>query len=76
MFYKHVRGHGRVKRKTVAKVFADIKIGEIFSHNGTEWLKRSTRTAQVHNGYPSIFYFSKNEILYPNIKVNDDYYGV
>jgi len=55
--------------------FGDIKIGCTFSHNGTLWLKRSTRTAQVHNGYPSIFYFGKKEELYPHIKVDDDYYG-
>ncbi len=56
--------------------FGDIKIGATFKHNGTLWLKRSTRTASVHDGYPSIFYFSKKEEIYPFLKVEDNYYGV
>ncbi len=56
--------------------FDAVKIGDVFSHNGTLWLKRSTRTAQVHDGYPHIAYFSKKEELYPHIRVCDDYYGV
>ena len=60
--------------------FGDIKIGETFKHNGTRWLKRSTRTAKVHYSVAYMktqptFYFSKNEELYPFIAVNDDYYG-
>ena len=56
-------------------LFKDIKIGDIFSHNGTKWLKKSTRTAQVHNGAKVTFYFGKNEVIYPFIKVDDSYYG-
>ncbi len=47
--------------------FQDIKIGHIFSHNGTRWVKQSTRTAIVH-GTKRVFYFSKTEIIYPNIR--------
>ena len=60
--------------------FEDIKIGETFSHNGTRWLKRSTRTAKVHyskaymRSQPT-FYFSKKEVLNDFTVVNDDYYG-
>jgi len=62
------------------QTFNDIKIGDTFSHNGTRWLKRSTRTAKVHDR-PSYmrtqptFYFSKNEQLYPYIRAEDAYYG-
>jgi len=60
--------------------FEDIKIGETFNHNGTRWLKRSTRTAKVHyskaymRSQPT-FYFSKTETLNDFTVVNDDYYG-
>jgi len=62
------------------KTFKDIKIGEVFDHNGTEWLKRSTRTAKVHYGKAYMktqptYYFSKDEQLYPYIRVEDTYYG-
>ena len=61
------------KQKLRERVFSDVKIGETFKFNGTVWLKRSTRTAQVHNGYPQIHYFGKNEILYPQTFLVDYY---
>ena len=60
--------------------FKDIKIGDTFNHNGTRWLKRSTRTAKVHYSKAYMrtqptFYFGKNETLYPFTAVDDSYYG-
>jgi len=50
------------------KTFGDIKINEVFYHNGTRWLKRSSRTAKVHDRpctkTQPIFYFSKTETLH------------
>jgi hypothetical protein len=54
--------------------FQDIKIGHMFEHNGTTWVKQSTRTAVVH-GTKRVFYFSKTEEITPNIKVEEGYYG-
>ena len=60
--------------------FEDIKIGDTFLHNGTRWLKRSTRTAKVHYSKAYMrtqpaFYFGKKEVLYPFLAVDDSYYG-
>ena len=54
--------------------FEEIKINHIFNHNGTRWVKKSTRTAVLHSTN-RVFYFSKKEIIYPFIRVDDEYYG-
>ena len=53
--------------------FKDIKIGERFTHNGTVWTKKSTRTAYISK--TRFFYFSKEEEINPAIVVDDNYYG-
>ena len=53
--------------------FKDIAVGARFVHNGTVYVKRSTRTA----GWSPYrwFYFGMNEMISPNIVVNESYYG-
>ena len=53
--------------------FKDIKIGERFTHNGTVWTKKSTRTAYISK--TRFFYFSKEEEINPKIVVDDSYHG-
>ena len=60
------------------RTFKEVKVGEVFNHNGTRWIKRSTRTAKVHDRAIIIaqmptFYFTKDEVLYPYIRVEEDY---
>ncbi len=62
------------------RVFKDIKIGEVFNHNGTRWIKISSRTAKVHDRADIIkqmptYYFTLGEVIYPFLRVEDGYYG-
>lgn len=43
--------------------FIDIKIGATFKHNGTIFVKSSSRTAKVFEN-SRVFYFGKNEYIY------------
>lgn len=48
-------------RETKVTKFKDLKIGERFTHNGTTFTKKSTRTAYITK--TRFFYFSLNEII-------------
>ena len=44
--------------------FADLPIKRLFSLNGRDYMKQSTRTAKMlANG--RVFYFSKTEVVHP-----------
>ncbi len=56
-------------------LFKDIKLKSIFTHNGTKWVKQSTRTAVVH-GTKRVFYFGQKEEIKEEIhNLEEGYYG-
>ena len=66
-----------IELNTMYKTFKDIPLNTVFTFNGTQWLKRSTRTAELHGSPTRWFYFGKNEVIKPHIHLlDDDYYGV
>ena len=54
-------------------LFKDIKIGACFKHNGTNFVKKSSRTAYISKN--RFFYFGLNETICNTVKVDNSYYG-
>jgi len=56
----NVRGTSNKKGITMLKEFSRLPIGTAFTFGGTEWVKKSTRTAYV-KGLERFFYFGLRE---------------
>ena len=57
-------------------LFKDVPVGHKFKFNKTEYVKKSTITAELNNSNGRWVYFSENEVVYYLYVMDDKTYEI